>query len=252
MTTQRGQPGMQNLREVSGQNVVSGGRVRRRALLRSDSPGYDDPTPAEPAWPPATVIDLRSPSECTTPHPLSRYGSEIHSIPMSKQLNMLEFDADEVLRNGGLAELYRQTIIGAEPAIVAAVDAVAKATFPVLIHCALGKDRTGILVAAILSAIDVPDDAIIADYVKTDANMTRVAARLDTPDSLVANKIRNLIATYPEGLGAPPEAIAAVLQLLRDSGGARQWLLKHGLHRNALRALLDRLVEHSEKRRRVW
>ena len=35
---------------------------------------------------------------------------------------------------------------------------------PVLIHCRYGRDRTGIIVAAILMCLGVPDDLIMAEY----------------------------------------------------------------------------------------
>jgi protein-tyrosine phosphatase len=37
-------------------------------------------------------------------------------------------------------------------------------TMPLVIHCAAGKDRTGVVVAILLSALKVPRDTIVADY----------------------------------------------------------------------------------------
>ena len=39
---------------------------------------------------------------------------------------------------------------------------------PVLIHCAHGKDRTGVIVALILGCLEVEDDVIAADYSKSE------------------------------------------------------------------------------------
>ena len=41
---------------------------------------------------------------------------------------------------------------------------------PVLIHCAHGKDRTGLIVAVILSCLGVDDDVIAEDYAKSEVN----------------------------------------------------------------------------------
>jgi protein-tyrosine phosphatase len=38
---------------------------------------------------------------------------------------------------------------------------------PALVHCAAGKDRTGILVALVLSALGVPDDQVVTDFAMT-------------------------------------------------------------------------------------
>lgn len=45
---------------------------------------------------------------------------------------------------------------------------------PAVIHCAAGKDRTGIVSALILRALGVPDATIVADYALTDRNVMRV------------------------------------------------------------------------------
>jgi rhodanese-related sulfurtransferase len=235
--------GLQNLREVTGQESVAGGRLRPRALLRSDAPAESDPTPALPAWPPATVIDLRSASEYSGPHPLGELGATIHRIPLSKKLNVLEFGGGDVLREGGLPGLYRYTMAGAESAIVEAVDAVAHGAFPVLVHCTFGKDRTGIVVATVLAAIGVTEAAIIADYVETTANVDRIIARLTSINSPAIERIQDLLITYPQGLGAPADAVDAVLEVFKEAGGVERWLHAHGLTEETLATLRSRLLE---------
>ena len=42
---------------------------------------------------------------------------------------------------------------------------------PALIHCELGKDRTGYIVALILSCLEVEEETIIQDYAKTDVSV---------------------------------------------------------------------------------
>lgn len=239
--------GLQNLREVSGQATPAGDRVRRRALLRSDAPAASDPFPHMLPWPPATVVDLRSESEYTGPHPLVEHGAKVHRIPLSKKLNMLDFGAEDVLREGGLAGLYRYTIDGAEPAIVEAVDVVARGAFPVLVHCTFGKDRTGIVVATILAAIGVAESAIVADYVETAANVDRILARLNAIDSPAINRIRNLSTTYPEGLDATADAVGALLQVFEEAGGADSWLRARGSSDDSLATLRSRLLETEGK-----
>lgn len=45
--------------------------------------------------------------------------------------------------------------------------------FPVLIHCLSGKDRTGIVVAAILLILDIPSDIIIEEYLLSDGEVSQ-------------------------------------------------------------------------------
>lgn len=222
-----------------------GGRVRPHALFRGDAPAQSDPPPSLPGWPPATVVDLRSVSEYVGPHPLTEFGATIHRVPLSKKLNVLDFDADDILKHGGLAGLYEYTIDGAEQAIVEAVDVVAKSEHPVLVHCTLGKDRTGIVVATILGAIGVSVAGIIADYVETGPNVHRILARLAALDSPAAVRIQELAGTYPEALEASAEAIEAVLRLHAEAGGADRWLLAHGMTTDSLAQLRARLLTSS-------
>lgn len=39
-------------------------------------------------------------------------------------------------------------------------------TLPALVHCAHGKDRTGVVIMLLLMACDVPHEAIVQDYVQ--------------------------------------------------------------------------------------
>jgi protein-tyrosine phosphatase len=41
---------------------------------------------------------------------------------------------------------------------------------PALIHCAIGKDRTGVIVALLLALLGVPDETIVADYTLSNAH----------------------------------------------------------------------------------
>jgi protein-tyrosine phosphatase len=49
---------------------------------------------------------------------------------------------------------------------------------PALVHCAAGKDRTGVLVALLLAAAGVESDAIVADYAATQDRMAPIIERL--------------------------------------------------------------------------
>lgn len=43
--------------------------------------------------------------------------------------------------------------------------------FPVLIHCLSGKDRTGIVIAALLKILNIPDKWIIEEYLLSDGEV---------------------------------------------------------------------------------
>ena len=49
---------------------------------------------------------------------------------------------------------------------------------PTLVHCAAGKDRTGVVVALALSLVGVPREAVVADYLRSAERAPQILARL--------------------------------------------------------------------------
>jgi protein-tyrosine phosphatase len=135
--------------------------------------------------------------------------------------------------------------LGARPdSIVASIRTIANAPGAVLVHCAAGKDRTGVVVALALDAARVDRDAIVRDYMATaervDAIMTRL---LQSP-------------TYrPELEGHDPSAHAPVadtmerlLEIVDEGfGGSAAWLSAHGLSDADLERLRTRLAPADER-----
>ncbi|MBR5298465.1 MAG: tyrosine-protein phosphatase, partial [Parabacteroides sp.] len=39
-----------------------------------------------------------------------------------------------------------------------------KENYPILVNCSMGKDRTGFLMAMLLSALEIPEETILEDY----------------------------------------------------------------------------------------
>ena len=52
-----------NIRDLGGMRVAGGGVTAANVLIRSDAPYPDDEDPVGLPWPPATVVDLRDPTE---------------------------------------------------------------------------------------------------------------------------------------------------------------------------------------------
>ncbi len=48
--------------------------------------------------------------------------------------------------------------------------AIANGDVPLIVHCAAGKDRTGIAVAVLLRSLGVPEDTAIQDYLLTNTS----------------------------------------------------------------------------------
>ncbi len=229
-----------NLRDVGGIPTASGAVTRHNVLYRADAPYAGDETPdAVGEWPPSLVVDLRQPAELNgKPHPLSE-SCAVRSVPLIEDVHEGPTVAGDDGSRHELTVLYEGMLNDAPKKLVEVFRLVLETDGPVLIHCAAGKDRTGVSTAMLLSAAGVRSDAIVADYVRTDRNMLRVLQRLDAapemPPGVDEEAVLELIST-------PTEAIETVLERF-DSypDGAAGWLREHG----ATDAELSRWQERS-------
>lgn len=237
-------PGLQNFRDLGAIATVAGEGTRVSVLYRSDAPRAGDPAPAGVAWPPATVIDLRSAAEAGGEHPLAGPETEVHSIPLMAEAGIERLVEDPPELDDGLASLYRRTLAHVGPQFASVARLIAVSEGPTLVHCTAGKDRTGLVVAVLLSALGVAREDVVADYVRTQANMPGVIERIATTPGLEGGPelVRRVMQTQPVLLTAPADAIEAALDVIEQGGGARGWLAQHGLSDAELAQLRERLV----------
>ena len=97
------------------------------------------------------------------------------------------------------------------------------AAYPAVIHCSVGKDRTGILVALVLSLVGVADDDVVADYALSGMGAVRLALRLrelgaDNPSDL-DRFLPALLSAEPDTMRRFPRAPPARVRLV---GGLRR------------------------------
>src|SRR4051812_25419208 len=123
--------------------------------------------------------------------------------------------------------------------IVGALRDVARGEGAAIVHCAAGKDRTGVVCALALAAVGVPRDAIVADYVATGERLGPLLARLRASSTYAAD-----LEGRPDASHRPrPETMARVLDVLDERhGGAPGWLAEHGFGDREQAALRRRLV----------
>ncbi|MGE5697922.1 MAG: tyrosine-protein phosphatase [Candidatus Sericytochromatia bacterium] len=78
-----------------------------------------------------------------------------------------------------MAEEYRRfpTLGGARAAVRQVISLLANGR-PVITHCFAGKDRTGFTVAVVLESIGVDRDAILADYLASNAAVAQLRERI--------------------------------------------------------------------------
>lgn len=109
----------------------------------------------------------------------------------------------------------------------------------VLVHCAAGKDRTGLVVALAMEVAGADRDAVIADYARTSERIDRVVARLAASPTYAAD----MRTEDPQHHAATPATMARILELLDERhGGAAGWLAEHGFGEDDAAALRARLA----------
>lgn len=235
-----------NARDVGGLPAADGAVVRHGVLFRADAPLPGDLSPGLTPWPPATVIDLRSPGEAADPdHPLADARTTVFSIPLLADADPTKVAALAATESGGLAALYRAMLTGAIDALVRVIELAATEPGPVLIHCAAGKDRTGVSIALILALAGVPREAIVADYVLTADNLMAGLPRLirGRPAAERPHVMERMRSVPAHLMGAPAAAIGSVLDQLGDGpDSAAAWLAERGLSHQAVAALRARLL----------
>jgi protein-tyrosine phosphatase len=234
--------GAVNFRDLGGYAAEGGRTIRWRTLFRAD--GLSHLTTPDRALVRqlgiATVIDLRSRPEVDAGRfPVEEIPVGFHHLPLVTALPA----AEEFRRAPGfLASHYQDMARDAGPQIGQALAIVARRhAHPVIVHCAAGKDRTGVLVAVLLALLGVDDETIAADYALSARAMAELAERLiaRNPEN------REFIETVgQEALSATPQNITALLGALRrQHGSVAAYAAVNGAGPEVVAALRETLLE---------
>jgi protein tyrosine/serine phosphatase len=186
-----------NFRDFGGWETVDGARLARGVLYRSAS--FHDATEADverlEAMNVRFMVDLRRPEERA--HEPNRWpgdearvvsndeGAQMGLPPHLQALLQDDLTADSVA--GYMRSIYREFAF--DPRHVQLYRAwfqkLGAGGGPAIIHCAAGKDRTGLGCALTLIALGVAEEAVYADYeftnqaIDLDARLPRIRARME-------------------------------------------------------------------------
>jgi protein-tyrosine phosphatase len=208
--------GSYNFRDLGGLPVGDGRRTRFGRIYRSDSLDRltgEDVDVLRP-FGLATVIDLRSPSEVERSPVSPLLGDPSvrrRHVPFAPFLDASRLHEHEP----DLEDLYRRMYADAHACVGDVFRLLADAaTYPVVIHCVAGKDRTGLLVALLLRAVGVADAAIASDFALSGVNL---AAYLGANPAAAGG---SFASAPPPLLRADPAAILRAIETLDGRGGS--------------------------------
>ncbi len=230
--------GAVNARDLGGLRTVDGRQVRRLRVFRSDR--LTDLDAADVSFLLSecglrTIVDLRAPGEIAT----DGTGSVVDAVATYRNLhvygaNRVRLDLAEVSPDGSMFDRYREYLEHSSENIAAVLSLLATpGQMPALIHCAAGKDRTGVVIALLLAIAGVRTDDIIADYAATTANIAALRARSGRAvDRLPAWVFAADATTMREFLH----------HLDTEHGGPAAWATRAGLDHAVRRQLTENLL----------
>jgi len=233
-------PGALNFRDIGGLPAGSG-VTRSGVLFRSGNLAGlgEDGRDALAELGIRRVVDLRADDEVAyEPSRTAGLGIETVRVPLFLGSVASFFVADR-----SLEEMYRALVDDSGARLADVARSVLVDGQPVLIHCTVGKDRTGVSVALLLAAIGVEEEAVIADYARTERML---------PPERNARVLAYLRGVHPrarflEDLATKSPA-SAMRELLRDvrerHGSAAEYLRAHGVVETELNDLRELLIEH--------
>ena len=242
--------GVYNFRDLGGLPTTDGRRTVTGAIFRSDALEEltgDDVRVLCDVIGVGRVIDLRAHVETGggVPPWAADETVDFVSLPLSD-----DWDDWGVLDDEGrrtlMARKYMSYLTAASKNVVTALELIAEnaGSRPTVFHCAVGKDRSGVVAAILLSLLGVTRDAIVADYIATAANMEPIMRRLKG-SAVYADRVRTNPA---EVYRADDHTMRLFLDALDDRfGGAEPWALDNGLDGAALAHLREHLVETRDK-----
>jgi protein-tyrosine phosphatase len=235
--------GVLNFRDLGGYETEDGRHTRWGRLFRSDA--MHDLTNEDlklfRGLGIASVIDLRSPAEVErtgrgllAQEPLNFVNSPVLSTYQTDQ-SRANIDA------GYMSRRYLEYLEVGAPAFVGVIDEMANAdNYPLVFNCFLGKDRTGVVAALVMSCLGVRRSTIIEDYAVTGSRVDLIVEKL-----LRDPNLRDEVAHHnPHLLGAREATMSSFLsEVDQRFGGPVAWALGAGVPEANLERLRELLLD---------
>jgi protein-tyrosine phosphatase len=258
--------GAANVRDLGGLPTDDGREVQPDRLIRSDNlQGLSDADVRRlvDAHGVRVVADLRTEVEVSLegPGPLTREPLvEIHNLSLfpeqghNTDVAALDDDGVPILPwqnrgtdlgandnvRKGASGVYLMYLDDRADSVLAALRLIAGNDGATLVHCAAGKDRTGVVVALALAEVGVERQAIIDDYARSAERIEQIFARLRASKTYADDLTGQSIDKH-----RPRDTtMQRLLDALDESyGGVGGWLRAHGWTEDDAAALRKRLLD---------
>jgi protein-tyrosine phosphatase len=236
--------GVRNFRDVGGLPTVDGRRVRHGVLFRSGHLAHatDEDAAFLASLDLHTIFDFRNVADQKLEGPdIPLPGVRNVNLPLSDPADGAEFW--KMVRDGDLDQLrtllgdgraagrmtasYRKMIKERTAEHSRVLHALAEDSVPALMHCAAGKDRAGLSVAVTLLALGVEREAVLADYLESNAKHRRYKVhRSSTSESAWSPEIMELLNPL---FDARAEYLQTAFDTLEETWGDVDTYLEQGL-----------------------
>ncbi|MEU9732904.1 tyrosine-protein phosphatase [Streptomyces sp. NPDC048002] len=232
--------GVRNFRDVGGLPTVDGRRVRHGVLFRSGHLAHA--TAQDAAFLAGlglhTIFDFRNAADQKLEGPdVELAGVRNVNLPLSDPADGAEFwkmvrDGEieqlrEILDDGKAAnrmiESYRTIVKERTAEHSRVLHSLAEDSVPALMHCAAGKDRAGLSVAVTLLAVGVEREAILADYLESNAKHRRYKVQRN---NVYTPEIMELLSPL---FDARAEYLNAAFETIEETWGDVDSYLARGL-----------------------
>ena len=248
--------GAVNVRDVGGLPTEDGGETRYGRLLRSEN--LQELSPADVSKlvdeiGVTTVVDLRTTAEVELegPGPLDAVPAVRHAYhPVLPELGSRTDAVAEALllkkREEDRSRFPDDTMCGhylgyledRPEEVTGALRSIATSEGAAIVHCAAGKDRTGVIIALALTVAGVEPEAIVADYMATEERMEAIIERLARSRTYASD-----VTSRPVRAHTPrAETMKSFLEQVHVRyGGLPRWLAGNGFGDDELGRLRGKL-----------